>query len=58
MPQLSQIFFAAAVLAADADPNSQPNPYRTIEHWAKLRTAEPWDPPARWISIKMAKASG
>ena len=46
MPQMNRkMFFAAAALAAlsvgqlyaaDVEPNSQPNPYRTIEHWAKL----------------------
>ena len=42
MPQLNRAAIALAMLsaglvfAADVEPNSQPNPYRTIEHWAKL----------------------
>ena len=42
MPQMNRAIALAAlsaglVYAADVEPNSQPNPYRTIEHWAKLR---------------------
>jgi len=42
MPQLNRAAIALAaistglVYAADVEPNSQPNPYRTIEHWVKL----------------------
>ena len=42
MPHINRVMIALAALsagqlyAADVDPNSQPNPYRTIEHWAKL----------------------
>jgi streptogramin lyase len=31
-----------AYAQADAAPNSQPNPYRTIENWAKLPEGRPW----------------
>src|SRR6266852_6436757 len=35
----------AAVVAlsgASNDPNSQPNPYRTIDHWGKLPAGRTW----------------
>jgi len=31
-----------ALVQADAAPNSQPNPYRTIENWAKLPEGRTW----------------
>src|SRR6202047_747928 len=42
MPLLNRVILGAVALsigllsAADVEPNSQPNPYRTIEHWVKL----------------------
>jgi hypothetical protein len=38
------IAFAAAIVwaQADAPPNSQPNPYRTIENWGKLPDGRTW----------------
>ena len=33
---------AAAFAQADAPPNSQPNPYRTIDHWGKLPEGRTW----------------
>jgi sugar lactone lactonase YvrE len=33
---------ATVVNAADAEPNSQPNPYRTVEGWAKLPEGRAW----------------
>jgi streptogramin lyase len=33
---------SATVLAATSEPNAQPNPYRTIENWAKLPDGRNW----------------
>ncbi|HEV2444516.1 MAG TPA: peptidyl-alpha-hydroxyglycine alpha-amidating lyase family protein [Candidatus Sulfopaludibacter sp.] len=33
---------AAAFAQADAPPNSQPNPYRTIDHWGKMPEGRTW----------------
>ncbi len=33
---------SATVLAATTEPNAQPNPYRTIENWAKLPDGRTW----------------
>src|SRR5258705_8685508 len=54
MPHLNRMLFAlgiASVVAsgiygprvyAQADPNSAPNPYRTVENWAKLPEGRKW----------------
>ena len=49
MPSLLRIYFAVIALsigtantAVNAEPNSQPNPYRTIENWAKLPEGRVW----------------
>lgn len=49
MPKKRAAVFIAAMCAAagayaqrDAEPNSQPNPYRTIEDWAKLPEGRTW----------------
>lgn len=36
------IVLAGAALAASTEPNAQPNPYRTIENWAKLPEGRTW----------------
>jgi len=33
---------SASVYAATSEPNAQPNPYRTIENWAKLPDGRTW----------------
>src|SRR5260370_11579412 len=33
---------SAIVYAASSEPNAQPNPYRTIENWAKLPEGRTW----------------
>ncbi len=33
---------SAVMLAATSEPNAQPNPYRTIENWAKLPEGRTW----------------
>src|SRR5580658_2658889 len=35
-------FAAVAVLYASNEPNSQPNPYRTVTNWAKLPEGRTW----------------
>jgi len=43
MPKFSLLLAAAAILsAASNEPNSQPNPYRTIDHWGKLPEGRTW----------------
>jgi streptogramin lyase len=54
MPHLKRMLFALAItgtlaggisgarLYAQADPNSAPNPYRTVENWAKLPEGRTW----------------
>ena len=39
---LAAMVIAATVCAATNVPNSQPNPYRTIENWAKLPAGRRW----------------
>ena len=34
--------FVLAIAVSYAQPNSQPNPYRTVENWAKLPEGRPW----------------
>src|ERR1700756_4646962 len=33
---------SATVFAATTEPNAQPNPYRTVENWAKLPDGRTW----------------
>lgn len=43
MPKFSLLLAAAAILsAASNEPNSQPNPYRTIDPWGKLPEGRTW----------------
>jgi streptogramin lyase len=39
---LSVAVAAVIGLAASNEPNSQPNPYRTIDHWGKLPAGRTW----------------
>src|SRR5260370_19330656 len=36
------VFAISARAQSNAEPNSQPNPYRTVENWAKLPEGRPW----------------
>jgi len=36
------VIVSATVLAATSQPNAQPNPYRTIENWAKMPDGRTW----------------
>jgi hypothetical protein len=38
----SATMFVASVFAATSEPNAQPNPYRTIDNWAKLPEGRTW----------------
>ncbi len=44
MPPRSSLLIvtAAMIWAASNEPNSQPNPYRTVENWAKLPEGRSW----------------
>src|SRR5215472_6327552 len=43
MPKLTAFLIAAAfATAASNEPNSQPNPYKTIDHWGKLPEGRTW----------------
>ncbi len=39
---IALVILPAGAYAADAEPNSQPNPYHTVDGWAKLPEGRPW----------------